>query len=484
MFVGYFVHIHTIDKVKCRVFILTQLNINQRQRLWALMDTHTRQPLLYPLIYLIDHLALRSSATQSASLQALKFFYEFWHQKHGVTFCFSFYSSNHNPLIAIDELTAFFHYLENTHLYVPALTIRSTTQTTPQRCTNIRHVHSVIRFIRYLINTYISPRYIDGTPKELTRLATQLTGRLSIHKAEFRTLTHSRQMNNGTTHKRFRSLTAEMVMAFYQIITPGSISKKNPLNPFPAGEIQLRNFLICRLLLNYGLRVSELLLLECHSIKPNLRGDQFSLIVTTVDDDVSDQRKRLPSLKNVYANRVLALDKLDFHFLNIYIHKIRPQASHSFLFTSTQRLHPPLSYHAVYDIFTRIDDIMSVQYHEYKKDEYYDAIESISPHITRHTWAYLTLQRIYRDKLQKIKANSHLAAIDFSIVGLMDEAKDELRLLGGWSHNSHMPDLYAKRFLSQQANTANLQRIVIDNEALKSTFSHVCDEWSAYESNQ
>lgn len=44
---------------------------------------------------------------------------------------------------------------------------------------------------------------------------------------------------------------------------------------------------------------------------------------------------------------------------------------------------------------------MSVQYPEYKKDEYYDAIESISPHITRHTWAYLTLQRIYRDKLQK-----------------------------------------------------------------------------------
>ncbi|EOV52778.1 Phage integrase [Escherichia coli] len=90
------------------MFILTQLNISQRQRLWVLMDTHTCQPLLYPLQYLIDHLALRSSATQFASLQAFKFFYEFWHQKHGVTFCFSFYSSNHNPLIAIDELTAFF----------------------------------------------------------------------------------------------------------------------------------------------------------------------------------------------------------------------------------------------------------------------------------------------------------------------------------------------------------------------------------------
>lgn len=465
------------------MFILTQLNINQRQRLWVLMDTHTCQPLLYPLQYLIDHLALRSSATQSASLQALKFFYEFWYQKHSVTFCFSFYSSNHNPLIAIDELTAFFHYLENGHLCVPVLTIRSTTQTTPQHRTNIRYVHAVIRFIRYLINTYISPRYIDGSPKELTRLATQLTGRLSIHKAEFRTLAHSRQMNNGMTHKRFRSLTVEMIMAFYQIITPGSASKKNPLNPFPAGEIQLRNFLICRLLLNYGLRVSELLLLECHSIKPNLRGDQFSLIVTTVDEDVPDPRKRLPSLKNVYANRVLALDKLDYHFLNLYIHKIRHRSSHSFLFTSTQKHHPPLSYHAVYEIFTRIDDIMSVQHPEYKTDEYFDAIECISPHVTRHTWAYLTLQRIYREKFQKLKMSSHLANVDFSIVGLMDEAKDELRLLGGWSHNSHMPDVYAKRYLSQQANKANLHRIAMDNEALSATFSHVCDEWSAYESN-
>lgn len=274
MCVGYFVHTHTVYEDKCRVFTLTQLNLNQRQRLWALMDTHTRQPLLYPLVYLIDHLAFRSSATQSASLQALKFFYDFWHQKHGVTFCFSFYSSNHNPMIAIDELTAFFHFLENGHSVVTVLTIRSTTQATPQRRTNIRHVHAVIRFIRYLINTYISPRYIDGSPKELTRLATQLTGRLSIHKAEFRTLTHSRQMNNGMTHKRFRSLTAEMIMAFYQIITPGSISKKNPFNPFPAGEIQLRNFLICRLLLNYGLRVSELLLLEClnrHGFNRHLR---------------------------------------------------------------------------------------------------------------------------------------------------------------------------------------------------------------------
>ncbi|WP_449576363.1 hypothetical protein [Lelliottia nimipressuralis] len=44
------------------MFILTQLNINQRQRLWALMDTHTRQPLLYPLLYLIDQVEISLSS--------------------------------------------------------------------------------------------------------------------------------------------------------------------------------------------------------------------------------------------------------------------------------------------------------------------------------------------------------------------------------------------------------------------------------------
>lgn len=45
-------------------------------------------------------------------------------------------------------------------------------------------------------------------------------------------------------------------------------------------------------------------------------------------------------------------------------------------------------------------------------------------------------------------------------VGLMDEAKEALRLLGGWSIKSQMPDLYAKRFISEQANAANIQRIL------------------------
>ncbi|MCS3408736.1 integrase [Serratia sp. AKBS12] len=95
------------------MFSLTQLDVPGHRRQWMLMDMVTCLPLLYPLRYCVDHLGFRSLSTQSASLQAIKFFYEFWLQKHSVTFCHSFNVSMHNPQIAIEEMTAFFHYLES-----------------------------------------------------------------------------------------------------------------------------------------------------------------------------------------------------------------------------------------------------------------------------------------------------------------------------------------------------------------------------------
>lgn len=217
------------------MYILEQLSVAPNRRIWTLVDTTTNLPLLFPLLFLIDRLSLRSESTQSSTLQALKFFYEYWYQKHDVTFCLSF----------------------------------------------------------------------------------QLSRRLSAYRSDFRP---SKQKHSN---KHFNSLTEDMVRKFYEIIRPESSSKPNPINPFPAGEIQFRNYLICRLLLNYGLRVSELLLLEKNSIKPNIKGVQFSIIVTSVDDDVRDPRKRLPSLKNSWAHRVLALDINDYNHLKIYIDKIR-----------------------------------------------------------------------------------------------------------------------------------------------------------------
>ncbi len=459
------------------MYSLNQLVIYDRKRQWVLMDTETCLPLWYPLRYHIDHLSYRSLSTQSASLLAVKFFYEFWLCKYGVTFCYSFYSSGHNPYIAIEEMATFSHYLENSRIHQSNLLAFKAIPTS-NGFTNAARFRAVIQFISFLISTYISPAYRDDTPKALSHLASRLHARLRLCRENYRALTPGNKSQHNQCFQGFQSMTSEMVVSLYNIIAPCSARKHNPLNPFPSGHIQFRNFLIVRLLLNYGLRIGELLLLECSSIKSNIKGDKFSLIVTTVEEGY-DPRKNAPSLKNAWANRVLELDKQDYYFLNIYIEKIRAKSdNHDFIFTSSQGVGKPLSYTTIHSIFSKIDDVFTSNYPEYKSQFYFDALQRLTPHVTRHTWAYLTLQRIYHLRYLKSKSTRKHLTVDLPITGLMEEAKDELRLMGGWSPKSQMPNLYAKRFLSEQANLANIQRIAQDNVDLNQVLNTILDEYN------
>lgn len=446
------------------MYSLTQIVSSGGRRQWILMDVKICLPALYPLRYLVDHLEYRSLSTQSASLQAIKFFYEFWFIKHGTTFCYSFYCSGHDPAIAIHEMAAFFQYLENGRLvsFAPrALPFKHSSG-----MTNAARVRAVIRFIGYLISTYISPYYRNETPKELSRYASRLNTRLLICKNEFKTLERSNQRYNSRVTEGFQSMTGDIVENVYRIVIPSSKHKNNFLNPFPSGLIQFRNYLIMRLMLNYGLRIGELLLLECASVKTSIKGDKFSLIIS-MPCGMNDPRVHAPSLKNDYSHRVLELDKIDYEFLMIYMQKIRKNSmTHDFIFASSQNPENPLSYNAVHLIFSEIDKVFSLNYPECKSAERFDAIKKFTPHVTRHTWAYLTLKKLYHLKNKRLSGSGNDFVKNSLSIGLMDEAKEALRLLGGWSIKSQMPDLYAKRFLSEQANAANIQRILQHNSDL------------------
>jgi hypothetical protein len=161
------------------MYSIVQLISTNNKRLWIMMDIKTNLPLLYPLRYHVDHLAYRSLSTQSASLQAIKFFYEFWLQKHGTTFCYSFYTSGHNPIVAIEEMAAFYQYLVSGRL-IPSNAYALPLEIKTSGLTNAARIRAVIQFIAFLINTYISPSYQDGTPKELSRQAARLHTRLMI----------------------------------------------------------------------------------------------------------------------------------------------------------------------------------------------------------------------------------------------------------------------------------------------------------------
>ena len=420
------------------------------------MDVKICLPALYPLRYLVDHLEYRSLSTQSASLQAIKFFYEFWYMKHRATFCYSFYCSGHDPAIAIQEMTDFFQYLENGRMVSFAPRLLPFKHSSGM--TNASRVRAVIRFIGYLIATYVSPYYRNETPKELSRHASRLNTRLLICKDDFKTLERSNQRYYSRVTQGFQSMTGDMVENVYRIVVPSSKHKNNLLNPFPSGFIQFRNYLIIRLMLNYGLRVGELLLLECSSVKASISGDKFSLIIS-MPQNMTDPRTHAPSLKNEYSHRVLELDKADYEFLIIYMQKIRRKSiTHNFIFASRQNPESPLSYTAGHLIFSEIYQVFSLNYPEFKSAERFDALMKFTPHVTRHTWAYLTIKKLYNLQNKRFNGAGNDFVKNSLSIGVMDEAKETLRLLGGWSIKSQMPELYAKRFLSEQANAENIHR--------------------------
>ncbi|MNC58627.1 hypothetical protein D3C75_1083670 [compost metagenome] len=83
----------------------------------------------------------------------------------------------------------------------------------------------------------------------------------------------------------------------------------------------------------------------------------------------------------------------------------------------------------------------------------------LTPHVGRHTWAYLTLEYIYNNLLEEELRLSRDYGLEGRIKGLLDAAAEQLRLLGGWEIGSRMPYKYARRFVEKLANENNLKRI-------------------------
>ena len=443
------------------MFMLSFILMPDGSRTKMLFDVETTLPLFYPLRYSIDHLNNRSASSQEASLQAIKYFYEYWLVKYGKTFCYSFFDSNHSPSIAINELDSFFQYLVDGYSYTPKL-IKFNPIPSTSIYTHAERVRAVARFIKYLIGKYVNAHYYDDEPKEIIRYSDRLLRSLKIKTEGYSSLLIRRKIDASNVYQGYKSLTIEMVAAIYKIITPSSYKRKNELNPFSTNSVQLRNYLIVRILLNYGLRVGELMLLELESIKTNMRGDKYSLIITNTSDGNHDPRARLPSLKTDNAHRVIDIEQSDYEFLQLYIDKIRPKVKHRFIFATLKKPFSPLSYNAIYCLFNKIDEIFTKNHPTFKNPKYSDSIDNLTPHVARHTWAYITLEKIYQKKYEEILKLSSRSGIDFSNNGIMEDSKSELRELAGWSYGSHMPTHYAKRFMRDRANESNIERIKLE----------------------
>ncbi len=417
-----------------------------------LFDTSTTVPCLYPLLYSTTVLRFQSFATQQSDMLALKFWYEFWYQKYSTLFCESFLNSKYEPEIFLNEIDNFIVFLENNKKLETNL-IRLRSNIDANYMTITQRLRSLFKYFAYLLDEYWNTRYQDIAIKELTNRRKKIDLFLLNKKRIFSKFSKYSLTVKSEINHNFKSLTNEMVAMLYKIIRPDQSAKINIDNPFSTKSHQLRNFLMVHLMMNYGLRVGELMLLTKRSIKKSLNSDSYSLIITNTDDE-HDPRQRKPSIKNEQSYRVIKLDSMDYKFLMLYVEKIRNFNNSDILFTSLKPPYSPLSYSSINAIFKTIEQAFKTSHPVYFDDTNIDSIQKLTPHVCRHTWAYITLAFA----IKKYR-NESVSPLNQSNDEIMQKALEDLRVLGGWSANSIMPSYYAKRFIVDSANLMNLQRI-------------------------
>ncbi|MGD1451478.1 site-specific integrase [Vibrio harveyi] len=450
---------------------------------WCLLDAQTTMPPLLSLRWLEKELLdYKKLGTQKSYLDSLKLFYDFWLAKHGVSLDYSFHRSNYGDVDSIvSELDAFWDYLiagkEITNVVLLPSSSDLQKGLSQKKRTAAKHCRVVCNFIQFLSDTYITPNYKDESPSELRLTRSAVNAAIKGAKEKFNKF----QASNTTVRysDTMRSLTPNQYLDFISVLQPdvmrpikillpnGSVQfewqlvKENELNPINSYEVQMRNYLLTILLVKYGLRIGESLLLRKASFKKSevLDGKYIMRVRNLSDNDLSDEelsdvRNHKPQIKTNSSIRDLYISTGDYKNIMNYYKFIRStECRHDFIFSATVSPYNPISYSTVKTQFNDVVNSFKKNFPTHFDSEFAEAIvENITPHWLRHTWAYATMEAIY----QKIESK-YIKSGAVSIKGIMEDVKDKLRVMGGWSKTSTMPAKYAKRFIQANANSTLME---------------------------
>jgi site-specific recombinase XerD len=461
-----------------------------KQHAYVLIDNETTLPALFPALYQVEVLAHKKLATQKHELAALRFFYDFWFQKHGVTFDYYFYQTKYNIAECVGQLNGFYEYLRSNgeSANVISLNERSSSNTLAKP-TLAAHIFAVNRFLRFLNTRYMNQIYQSGSGKEVEMMYSNNLKRLHETTKNYNRL----QKSHREPTSRYKSITKEQhalldemlipSLAEFSDLTTGQIysAQTNYKNPFQTSFQQFRNYLIHRLMYNYGLRVGELLLLTIDSFgesQQNSQGDvNYLLMVQNLPDEMHDPRSLPTTLKNEQSTRIIDLHIDDYNYFVIFLKQYRyplfknenSASDHRILFTTERGNYAPLTYSAIRKIYRKIDSHFAYLHPNFRSGSTFNNLVQLTPHVGRHSWAYITLEYIYEQLLHDEIRLGKNYGISSRLVGLLDAAADKLRALGGWSVTSSMPYKYARRYVEQLANQANINRI--NNAKLPSTLN-------------
>ena len=422
---------------------------------WTVFDYDTCLTPLYAMIYSSLKLNKRASSTQHRHMTAICQFYEYIQRKHNDSFDFFFERNGMRGVIS--ELDGFSLYLDVGQKGLNIVSFGTGANAIAISTSRVR-INDVFRFLRYLNDRYTTTKYNNTfVPKYIGHEQTKISFLLRDKQQD---LTASGSKRSAAAiQDEYKSLTPFQCAAFLKIIRPTTTAKPNKLNPFSSLRVSFRNYLICTLALEYGLRRGEINLLETDSFKPslhNLNGvTSYYITVTNCDDEENVEG----SIKTETSHRTLKITKNHYDYLCFYVNKLRlklikksdgseehEDCDSSILFLSTQSP-KPLTLRMLNKIFERLTKALHQHFPDITDLKSMEYMTSCHPHKLRHTWAVSQLYHIVGEQKMSIT-----------------DAKDLLRVNGGWSIKSEMPDHYGRRFLADKANAANLRHVLQGEE--------------------
>ncbi|WP_135384360.1 hypothetical protein [Vibrio tasmaniensis] len=431
----------------------------------------------------MSELATRASETQKKTLYALTYFYKFWERKYGMSFCHYLLKSDYDLTEPIIELDNFFEFLcSNQHLHdnpVDGATHYLDSASDSAKKTNAGRVRTAIRFLKYLSRTYSTVKYLNMTVSDCKKLRSQYEQDLIGMNKRLNLIEKSSQSNDRKP--LYQSIPKAMRQAIMVLTIPSTPTKPNSRNPFDSTYLQIRNDLLIRLYFNYGLRATEVLLLDTRSYKmsaPDPSGAiNYLLVVTNREEGVIDKRARQPSIKTGHSHRIISLSKRDYLHLKGFTAQYRNQHfhdgiydDHGYIFTSSVAPFNPLSYETVRDILQTLDSALTKHFPMFRDTGLYLDLPKLTPKVARHTWAYEQLNHLYNAERRKAIEIATSTGQVLNNKEIMSNAVNTLRSQGGWSENSKMPMRYARRFFDEQGNFQNLDRIDTDRSDIHRSF--------------
>ncbi|AZJ35813.1 site-specific integrase [Tenacibaculum singaporense] len=212
----------------------------------------------------------------------------------------------------------------------------------------------------------------------------------------------------------------------YKSITKDTYSKLTILLEkwYGGKNNDIRNYIIVCVFLETGIRLSELLKIKTTDF---IREENIVYLSINNNTNFLDNRVNRPNLKNHNSTRTIGISLNLYKTIDDYIQYYREKTkSHNYLFVNSFNGNP-LSKSSVNQLFVNISKQLN---------------DKITPHLLRHYFSE-----------QLLKFLIEIKGIE------MDRAKDELRVIGGWTTNSLMPNLYARNYLNKLANDNNIRRI-------------------------